>query len=116
MNSVVTVSGIKKIIRQAAAETNKNRTIMLSDLKDDHLDLLRPIPIYLEYDKEKVIANYYDTESFGYGDTEYEAINDLCRELVETYNDLLADASNLGPLPQKWWKHLQKIIGGGGNR
>jgi len=83
---------------------------MLSDLKNDLLVLVRPIPIYLEYDKDKVIANYYDTESFGYGDTEYEAINDLCRELAETYNDLLADSDRLGPLPQKWWRHLQAII------
>ena len=113
MNSTVTVSGVKKIIRQAVAESAKNRTIMLSDLKDDHLFLLKPIPIFLEYDKEKVIANYYDTESFGYGDTEYEAINDLCRDLAETYLDLKGDSGHLGPLPAKWWKHLQMIIGRG---
>lgn len=110
MNNTVTVSGVKKIIRQAVAETNRNRTIMLSDLKNDRLLLICPIPIYLEYDGDKVIANYYDTESFGYGDTEYEAINDLCRELAETYHDLQADSDNLGTLPEKWWKHLQRII------
>jgi hypothetical protein len=110
MENILTIQKVKKVVKQAIAESLKNRNIMISDLKSDELQLIHPIPIFLEYDSDTVIANYYDTESFGYGDTDYEAINDLCRELVETYWDLKTSQGSLGFLPQKWWKHLQTII------
>ena len=82
----------------------------MQDLKHHELVLAKPIPVFLEFDNETVIANYYDTESFGYGESEYEALNDLCVELAQTYLDLENDQDYLGKLPLKWWNHLQTII------
>ena len=111
MENHISSQDIKTALKEAVSSIERFHTVMIEDLKDDNLRLLKPIPVFIEYDRETVIANYYDTESFGYGDSEYEALNDLCRELVQTYNDLEEDKDNLGILPSKWRRHLQTVIG-----
>lgn len=86
------------------------KTIYLEDLLHTELKLVHPIPVFIETEGDIVIANYYATESYGYGDTEYEALDDLRLELVNLYEDLSEDVDHLGPLPQKWWNHLQTIM------
>jgi hypothetical protein len=101
---------IKAVAREAIAQVERQKTVYLQDLKHPNLVLRHPLPVFLEMDDEIYIANYYDTESFGSGDSEYEALNDLCLELAQTYLDLEADQGKLGPLPSKWWTHLQTVI------
>jgi hypothetical protein len=41
----------------------------------------------LEYDGDQVIACFDDIEAFSYADTEFEAIDMLCQEIVDLYDD-----------------------------
>lgn len=107
---VVTENVIRDIVKTTLTQLAQQKTIYLEDLLHTELQLLHPIPVFIETEGDIVIANYYATESYGYGDTEYEAIDDLRLELVDLYEDLLADVDHLGPLPQKWWNHLQMIV------
>jgi hypothetical protein len=86
------------------------RIIPLNSLKNLKYSLKRPIYITIEIDKDKVIASLDDIEAFAYADTEFEAINNLCDEIVNVYEDLNADRKNLGALPQKWLQYLEEVI------
>ncbi len=110
MSELLTKQVIQKVVKETLSQVLQQKTIYLEDLKHLEIELARPIPVFLEYDGETVIANYYDTESYGYGDSEYEALDNLRLELAQTYLDLAEDAEHLGPLPQQWWNNLQVII------
>jgi hypothetical protein len=45
-----------------------------------------------------------------YADTEFEAVNRLCEEIVALYEDLRKNRENLGILPQKWLAFLDEVI------
>lgn len=86
------------------------KIVPLNTLKHTHYSLLRPIFITLEIEKDTVIAGLDDIEAFAYADTEFEAINGLCKEIVNIYEDLKEDRENLGVLPEKWLGYLEDII------
>ncbi len=86
------------------------KIIPLNSLKNFKYSLKRPIYITIEIDKDKVIASLDDIEAFAYADTEFEAINSLCDEIVNIYEDLKADRKNLGVLPRKWLEYLEDVI------
>lgn len=110
MTELMTEQVIREVVKETVFQVLRQKTIYLEDLKHPELELTRPIPVFLEYDGETAIANYYDTESYGYGESEYEALDELRLELTQTYLDLAEDANRLGPLPQQWWNNLQGII------
>jgi len=110
MAELLTKQIIREVVRETLSQVLQQKTVYLEDLKHPELELIRPIPVFLEYDGEMVIANYYDTESYGYGDSEYEALDDLRLELAQVHLDLAEDADHLGPLPQQWWNNLQTVI------
>lgn len=110
MTELLTRQVIREVVREILSQVLQQKTVYLEDLKHPALGLTRPIPVFLEYDGETVVANYYDTESYGYGDSEYEALDDLRLELAQTYLDLAEEADCLGTLPQQWWNNLRTII------
>jgi len=86
------------------------RIVPLNSLKSSKYLLKNPVYITLEYEKDKVTAGFDDIEAFSYADTESEAINYLCEEIVQLYEDLKQDRGNLGPLPARWLQCLEEII------
>ncbi len=72
--------------------------------------MARPIYITIETDGDNVIASLDDIEAFAYADTEFEAINGLCEEIVMLYDELRKNQKNLGVLPQKWLAYLNDAI------
>jgi len=56
----------------------------------------------IETEGDEVIASLDDIEAFSCADTEFEAVNALCEETVELYEDLRKAPDSLGILPQKW--------------
>ncbi len=86
------------------------RIIPLNSLKDDRYSLKKPLFITIETDKNKIIASLDDIEAFSYADTEYEAINGLCSEIADLYEDLSFDREHLGPLPRKWLDYLDEVL------
>jgi len=61
-------------------------------------------------EEDKVTASLDDIEAFAYADTEYEAVNLLCKEIINIYEDLKVDKKNLGILPMQWLDYLEEII------
>jgi len=86
------------------------RIIPLNSLKDNRHILKKPLFITVETEKNTIIASLDDIEAFSYADTEYEAINGLCTEISELYEDLSSDREHLGPLPRKWLNYLDEVI------
>ncbi len=97
----------KKIIHSI---DTRYRIIPLNSLKHPKYHLRVPVHITLEFEEDKVVASFDDIEAFSYAETNSEAINQLCEEIVQLYEDLQEDEENLGPLPQKWLHYLKEII------
>jgi hypothetical protein len=97
----------KKIIH---AVDMRYRIIPLNSLKHPKYHLKAPLYITLEFEDDKVIANFDDIEAFSYADTASEALAQLCEEIIPIYEDLQQDRENLGPLPNKWFQYLEDII------
>jgi len=86
----------------------KYRIVPLNSLKHPKYRLKVPVHITLEFEKDQVIASFEDIEAFSYADTESEAMDQLCEEIVQLYEDL--QEGSLGPLPEKWLQYLEEII------
>ena len=66
--------------------------------------------ITIEIEENSTIASLDDIEAFAYSDTEFEAVNQLCEEIIQLYDDLRNSDEKLGILPQKWLMYLNEII------
>ena len=97
----------KKIIHSVEKQC---RIVPLNTLRHPRYYLKTPVYITLEFAETEVIASLDDIEAFGVADTEYEAIEQLCEEIIQVYEDLVTDRDNLGVLPQKWLRYLEDII------
>jgi len=86
------------------------KIIPLNTLKKPHFVLKKPIYITIEKEKDVVVASLDDIEAFAYADTEFEAVNHLCEEIINIYMDLKEDRDALGSIPQKWLQYLEEII------
>ena len=85
------------------------KNIFLSNIGTNGYRLCNPIPINIEYE-EVFVAVSYDINMFGYGDTEQEAIRDLCESIVEYYEDLKESQNDLGPIPASDYDFLKNVI------
>jgi hypothetical protein len=90
--------------------TTRFRIVPLNDLSDPRYRLRKPLLITLESDGGQVIASLDEIEAFAYADTEYEAIELLCAEIVQLYEELVLDEQPLGLLPQKWRHYLKGLV------
>ena len=61
------------------------RIVPINSLKKSGYTLNQPIYVSIETDEDTVIASLDDIEAFAYADTEFEAINGLCEEIVTLY-------------------------------
>ncbi len=108
---ILTEEQYKSLSRKLLTTIKRDyKIIPLNSLKNPNYILKRPIYITVEYEKNTVIASFDDIEAFAYADTEYEALNSLCEEIINLYEDLIDDRNNLGLLPEKWLKYLEEII------
>lgn len=92
------------------AVESRSRILPLNSLKIPGYTLIKPIYITIETEEDNIIASLDDIEAFAYADTEFEAVNALCEQIVELYEDLRRDADNLGVLPRKWLTFLDEAI------
>lgn len=101
-----------KVLSKRLIESIERRykSIPINSLKHPQYILKRPIYITLETEDETVIASLDDIEAFAYADTEFEAVNLLCEEIINLYEDMKTDRENLGVLPMKWLQYLEEVI------
>ena len=83
-------------------------SVSISTLHDLRLRLRQQITVSLEYDGYQFIAYAPDLDIYGWGDTEYEAIEDLRESIVELYFDLKGE--KLAPSLRKIWDYLNSIV------
>ena len=98
----------KKILHSLG---NQWRIVPINSLRNPKYHLKTPVYITIEFTENEVIACLDDIEAFARADTEFEAIDQLCEEIIQVYEDLVADRKNLGVLPRKWLQYLEGLIG-----
>lgn len=109
--SILTDEQYKVLSKKLIDSIEKHfKIIPLNTIKHDSYILKKPIYIAIEIGKDVVIATLDDVEAFAYADTEFEAINLLCEEIVNIYEDLQEDKEKLGKLPKKWLAFLEELI------
>jgi hypothetical protein len=107
----LTSDQLRDLTRQIIHSIEKHyRIVPLNSLKHPRYHLKIPLHIALEVTEGTVIASFDDIEAFSHAQTESEAIDLLCEEIVHLFEDLSADVDNLGPLPRRWLEYLREII------
>ena len=87
------------------------KPVALVDLGAGTLILRQPIQIVIEEYEDEVTASWPETEAFGSGDTESEAILALKRDIASLYDDLMSTSdSELGTLALGWKRTLGRLI------
>jgi hypothetical protein len=69
-----------------------------------------PFPVNITYEDEVYIASSYDLNLFGYGESEDEALRDLCGSIIEYYEHIKANRNKMGPLLKRDWEFLSWMI------
>jgi hypothetical protein len=88
------------------------RQVLLENLRNPQYEVTRAIPVVLEEDEGQYVATWYDADLFGYGDSEQEALEDLCETIVSLWEVFKREAAaqGLGDSLAKQWAFLQKVI------
>lgn len=87
---------------------DKNITIL--NLGHEKYLFKSPFPVNILVEDDIYIAMSYDLNLFGYGDSEDEALRDLCESIIEHYEHLKNNQSKLGLLLKRDWNFLSRII------
>jgi hypothetical protein len=83
----------------------------IDNLRNEKLELIKSLNINFEKDGDQTIVNCADLDLYGVGDTEQEAIQDLCFQIEDLYFVLKEDGEEkLGPHMLRVWKFMKKII------
>jgi hypothetical protein len=91
-------------------EPHSQKTVFISDLGDPRLPLRHAIPVSLDVWDGYVTAACFDLEEFEVADGEFEAIEELKASIVDLYLILKGDRDRLGPLPQRHWDYLRRVV------
>ena len=94
-------------LEQILNRIERRRALFIHSLHDSRLQLNVSLPITLEDDGYQLIAYAPDLDIYGWGETEYEAIEDLRQSVVDLYFDLKAE--KLGGDLQKIGNYLQSV-------
>ncbi|MBN1348613.1 hypothetical protein JXJ21_04325 [candidate division KSB1 bacterium] len=92
------------------AGSDRQKTIQVKTLNHPNFELRQPLVITVQEDRQNIIANYNELDSFGCGCTESEAVVDLLNEIIETYVDLESEEKALQPTAKRLWNHLQNVV------
>ena len=93
---------------KAPVPMDKNITIL--NLGHEKYLFKSPFPVNITIEDGVYIAASYDLNTFGYGETEDEALRDLCEGIIEHYEHLKAEQDNFGPLLKRDWDFLSRMI------
>jgi len=111
ITNVLTKEQYKALSRKIINSIERNcKIVPVNTLKHAHYKLRQPVYITIEIEENSTIASLDDIEAFAYSDTEFEAVNQLCEEIIQLYDDLRNSDEKLGILPQKWLMYLNEII------
>ncbi|MEK6733563.1 MAG: hypothetical protein AABY27_00445 [Pseudomonadota bacterium] len=98
--------------RQVIHNINQVRTTptQILNLRSDKYQLATSLPVTISEEDNLYVITSHDLNLFGYGETEDEAIQDLCETIVEYYEDIENNKENLGKIPTRDKHFLERII------
>lgn len=82
----------------------------INSLGSRKLQLKQPLTIVLRETVEDFIAELSDINAWGHGETEQEAVENLCVDLENLYFSLKKEQKKLGKEMQRQWSFLKKFI------
>ncbi len=87
----------------------------INNIRNSKYELIKPMCAIVEYDNDRsdvVTATCYDAEGlFGYGVTELDAVDELCKSIVEVYEDLqITPEEGMGPAAKTLKGYLTEVI------
>ncbi|GAG71120.1 unnamed protein product, partial [marine sediment metagenome] len=89
----------------------QNRKIIpIQNLRSTKLQLRDPLYVVSEYEDGVFVISSDDINLYGYGDTELNAIRDLCKDIEYLYFDLKQSKEKLGEIMKENWEFLKNII------
>jgi|SRR3989339_796363 len=96
-------------IKKTDVEEQLNHPQVLN-LRSDKYRLVLPLPVTLSIENDIYAVTTYDLNMFGYGESEDEAIQDLCDAIVEYYEELEDNQNCLGKVPAQHKHFLDQMI------
>ncbi len=82
-------------------------SVPIYDLNSDEVELtVSPLTIVIEEYADEFVARFVETESYGSGNTEFEAIDDLRDQIVDLYLELQDTPDTELAAPASTWKRL----------
>lgn len=87
-----------------------SKTILISDLQNKSLELLRPLGISIEQGGNGWYGYSYDLDELVIGTDENEILSEMRLAIADVYFLLKAEAKHLGPIQQLHWRFLQSIV------
>lgn len=89
----------------------QNRKIIpIQSLRSAKLQLKSPLYLVSEYEDDVFVVFSDDLNLYGYGNTELNAIRDICKEIEYLYFDLKKSKNKLGKAMEENWNFLEEII------
>jgi hypothetical protein len=104
-------NGIISVIQTSATLTQATpKGLEIGTLLDDRLRVHGAINVAMEQEGETYIARCDSLDEFGYGETPFDAIDDLRMVIAELYWTLKAESRNLSPNMVRLWECLGKLV------
>lgn len=101
---------LKRQVKQKTKPIHIDKNVTILNLGHEKYLFKSPFPVNILVEDETFIATSYDLNLFGYGDSEDEALRDLCESIIEHYEHLKTNRSKLGSLLKRDWNFLSRII------
>lgn len=100
----------KRQVKNKARPIQIDKNITILSLGHEKYIFKSPFPVNILVEDDTYIATSYDLNLFGYGESEDEALRDLCESIIEHYEHLKTNQSNLGSLLKRDWNFLARMI------
>jgi hypothetical protein len=101
---------IRSRSKEKAKPIHIDKNVTILNLGHEKYLFKSPFPVNILVEDDTYIATSYDLNLFGYGDSEDEALHDLCESIIEHYEHLKTNQSKLGSLLKRDWNFLSRMI------
>ena len=104
-------NGYSRFMSARAAHPAGNPAYLrVESLDDPRLRLSSALYVESHWEPEGVTVHHPESEVFGHGETEAEALDDFRKAFVELYLTLSSDRAALGPALQRTLQVLDKVV------
>jgi hypothetical protein len=95
---------------RAAHPAGNPAYLLVESLDDPRLRLASALYVESHWEPEGVTVHHPESDVFGYGETEAEALDDFRKAFVELFLTLSSDRAALGPALQRTLRVLDEVV------